>query len=629
MSAQRFRVVSAVSLALVAALAISAAPAAAQTDGDEDGLTGSFTLGWRDVSVDGKETKYRQHFNLQEGARLFGLDLDYRPDRAFADRIELRANNLGGDPFENLTFKVRRFGDYTFEYTRNRSEYFYEDLLILPEEASIPQATGGDFHHFDFSRVRERASLDVTLNPRAKLLVAFDRFDKTGESTTTFDIQRDEFEFDQPIDETMDGLTVSYTYAWDRASLLVSEQVKQYDNAREIFLPGASQGENTGNATVLDFFFLDQPTEIDSQRHAVQLTARPTDKLDLSFSASLDDLELDSTPTEESGGTGFNGLPFTTDVAGQFEIERDIQLFDFDLHYLINERVAFVGGVRQSDLDQDGFGFFGPTDSGSDWSIETLSIEAGVELAATSELTVTIGGRQEQRDVRFAAVEGEDTVIAEDVDTDHTGYFASLGWKPTSAVKVNAEIENSSYDDVFNRTHPTERQRLRLQAHWRPQTGPYVQGTYLLTDIENDEQGNTGPYEADYDSLSLRAGYRTDGFEGSLGYSFVEIERDVIRVVNDGAFIFPIFFEADSDFLDARFRWNAFDRFVLGGDLRLYENDGGFAMERDDFRIYVDYEYDSGYLVHLGLRTIDYQENLRGLNDYDAEIIELGVGYRF
>ncbi|HVS15575.1 MAG TPA: MtrB/PioB family outer membrane beta-barrel protein [Thermoanaerobaculia bacterium] len=629
MRAQRFHLSPVAVLALAAALAIPGALAAAPADSNSDGVTGSFTLGWRDVSVGGKETKYRQHVNLQEGARLFGLDLDYRPERGFADRIELRADHLGGDPFENLSLKVRRYGDYAFEYTRNRSEYFYEDLLIPPEEASVPQATGGDFHHFDFDRVRERASLDVTLDPRSKLLVAFDRFSKTGESTTTLDIQRDEFEFDQPIDETMDGISVSYTRSWDKATLLLSERIQKYDNAREIFLPGASPGENTANATVLDFYFLNQPTEIDAQRHSAQLTARPTAKLDLNFALSLEGLELDSEPTERSAGTGFNGQPFTTDLGGSFQLDRDIQIFDFDVHYLLNDRVALVGGVRHSDLDQDGFGFFGATDSFSDWSIETLSLEAGVEVAVSSDLTVTVGGRQEERDVVLAAFEDAGEVIAEDVSTDHTGFFASLGWKPTSAVKVRAEIENSSFDDVFNRTHATDRQRLRLQAQWRPESGPYVQGTYLATRTENDEQGNTNPYNADYDSLSLRAGLRRDGFEGSIGYSFVEIQRDVVRVVNNGAFIFPIFFEADSDFFDARFRWNAAQRLVLGGDLRLYENDGQFPMERDDFRIYVDYELDRGYLVHLGLRTIDYEENLRGLNDYDADIVEIGVGYRF
>ncbi|HVS64370.1 MAG TPA: MtrB/PioB family outer membrane beta-barrel protein [Thermoanaerobaculia bacterium] len=628
MSARRHRLQAACCLALTLALGAPAAPAVAQTDGDSDGLTGTFTLGWRDVSVGGKETKYRQHVNLQEGARLFGLDLDYRPEQAFADRIELRADHLGGDPFENLTLEVRRFGGYTFEYTRNRSESFYEDLLIPPEEANVSQSTGGDFHHFDFDRVRERASLDITLDPRSKLVVAFDRFSKTGESTTTLDVQRDEFELDQPIDETMDGITISYNYSWDRATLLVSEQIKQYDNAREIFLPGASPGENTGNAAALDFYFLNQPTEIDSQRHSAQLTARPTERLDLAFAVSLEGLELDSTPTEESGGTGFNGQPFTTDLDGDFELDRDLQLFDFDLHCLVNDRIAVVAGVRRDDLDQDGFGFFGETDSSSAWSIETMSLEAGVEVVVTSDLTFTVGGRQEERDVVFSTLEEGEPVSAEDVSTDHTGFFASVGWKPTQAVKVNAEIEESTYDDVFNRTHPTDRQRLRLQAQWRPQTGPYVQGTYLATRTENDER-QVNEYEADYDSLSLRAGYRRDGFEGSVGYSFVEIQRDVLRLVNDGAFIFPIFFQADSDFLDARFRWNAVDRFVLGGDLRLYENDGDFPMERDDFRVYVDYEFDTGYLVHLGLRTIDYEENLRGLNDYDADIVELGVGYRF
>jgi hypothetical protein len=52
-------------------------------------------------------------------------------------------------------------------------------------------------------------------------------------------------------------------------------------------------------------------------------------------------------------------------------------------------------------------------------------------------------------------------------------------------------------------------------------------------------------------------------------------------------------------------------------------------MERDDLRVLFDYELTRGYLLHLGLRSIDYEENARGLNDYDADIVEVGVGYRF
>ena len=68
---------------------------------------------------------------------------------------------------------------------------------------------------------------------------------------------------------------------------------------------------------------------------------------------------------------------------------------------------------------------------------------------------------------------------------------------------------------------------------------------------------------------------------------------------------------------------------TLGANLRLYENDGNFDREQDDYRIYADIELPNNYLIHLGYRSVDYDEPVAGFNNYDADITEFGFGYRY
>ena len=596
----------------------------AQDDEPENEWDGSFTLGWRSVDVGGREEKYRQHIDIDDGASLFGLDFLYRPKGDFADELRIDASNLGGQPFESMSFSVRKFGNYHFKLGRRESNYFYEDVILPTELSDVRLSDAGDFHHFDFRRVRDFASLNVRLNPRATLDVGFDRYSKRGESTTTLDVSRDEFEMDQPIDEKLDDFKVGFQYTWDKATLLLRETYQQYDNARSIFLPGQSPGENTTNATILDFYFLDQPTDMKSRQHLATLNLRPNDRVLVTVSGSLMDMELDTLPSERSQGISFRGDPFTTDVQGDVGLDRELELFDVDFSYLINPRVSVVAGARQQSLDQDGTVRFGSEDGSGNWEIDTTILEAGIEVAATEGVTLGFGLREENRDADWVVAEGGDQAVHAQ-ETDHTGYYLTAGWRVNKMLRLHAEFEDSSYDDPFTLSSPTDRQRLRLQARFSQQSGFFGSGTYLAHSVEN----NNSQWDSDFDSLSLRAGYRRNGVEASVGYSFIDVERSVDQAINGGAWLVPIFFQSDADFVDASINWQALDGLTLGADIRFYENDGSFEREQDDFRVFADIDLTDHYLLHVGYRSVDYEEPVAGFNDYDADIAEIGFGYRF
>jgi hypothetical protein len=613
---------------LLAALA-GGTTAIAQDDGS-DWLTGRLLLGYRSVDVGGADRKYREDINIDDGPYLAHLRFDLSPPgelSEFADRITLDVNDFGGQPFETAELRVQKFGAYKFRFERRESEYFYEDLILTPDLADPNSSTGGDFHHFDFERVRDTAQLDVTLSDASKLWFGLDRYTKSGESTTTLDIERDEFELDKPVDESFYQYAVGYQYSWDKVTLSLEERVRSYDNVVEIFLPGFSEGENgPPDPTSVDFFFLNQPYDLDSNEHIGRLVARPTDRLRIRASASLQDLELDVEASEQSQGIDFNGDPFTTDLTGAGDVQRDVSLYDVDLFYLLNERIGLTAGIYSHELDQDGQMEFGASFNLGSWEIETTGIEAGAEFVLRSDLTLAAGLASETRETTFDQVQ-DGTLTPESEETDRTGYYATVSWSPTRAFQLTATAEDNSYDDPFALASPTDRQRLRLRGRYRLPTGLFVSGSYAQSSTDNDDSG----WSADSDDVALRLGYNDPKLDLSVGYSLIDLEREIDQLVTGGSRqeLFAIFYQADSDFIDGRVRFEATDRLTLGADLRIFQNDGSFGLERTDYRGYFEVSFGPSYVLHVGYRTVDYDEDTYDFDDYDANLAELAFGYRY
>jgi len=607
------------------AVLLAVSPGTARAQGDDDGFSGSFLIGVRSVDVNGAERKFREDLDLEDGPRLFEFRLNLAPEGGLgggvADRVYLDASNLGGDPYETFAFGLEKRDAYDFRYDRRVSHYFYEDLILPPELANVRGSTGGDFHHFDFERVLDRAGLDLDLTSAAKLHFGFDRFTKVGTGSTTLDLSRDEFELERVFDESLSDYYGSFEYAWDKVTLVLEERYRDYTNLVEIFAPGQTEGENPGPA-IIDFYFLDQPYDLTGYRHTARVIARPTPRFDLVVSASLDDAELEVDASERSAGLAFNGLPFATDVAGAGEIQRDTEWYDVDLTYRLTDRVALVAGAHRRDLDQDGELTFDVAGTGR-WEIQTTGADVGLEFLVSPTLSVGGGVAVENRDVDFVwSADAE--VVEEREKTDREGFFASLSWRPTSAFRLTATAEDNSFDDPFTLASPTDRRRYRVTGRYNWGNGFFASGVYQLVDFEN---GNSG-WTADSDRLALRVGYGREGLDLSLGLATGEVNREIDQLVN-GTVLFPIDYQADTDMFDGRVRYAVNDRWAFGGSFRVYDNKGSFALTHDDYRAFVEVNCPAGYLARVGYRMVDYDEDRFDFDDYDADIAEFAIGYRW
>ena len=604
--------------------------AAAQQETDSS-LEGLLRFGFRGVDVGGAEGKYRQHVNLDSGPRLFELRFDYEPVGGFGeavDKLSLDITQFGGDPFETLRFNLRKYGAYDFQYQRLKSTYFHEDILFPGELEDQRLSLEGDFVTFDTDRVRDEAKLDLKLGRSAQLNIGFNRYTRKGDSTTKLRIARVVTPLERPIDEKMNELDLGFQYRWNKAALIMQERVRTFENAYELFLPGAS--DRDPGTTILSFF-RDQPYDLRSFQHTVRLNLDPDPRWLVRASVSVENMDFDGS-TDESLATLRDGVISTSDSSGSGGIKRDSSWMDVDVSYLLNDRVSLTGSLWRDDLDENGDYTFGDNVNRGTWDMVKTGVEGGAQYAFSPAASISGGIRYESRKVDHGEGESAESELRSSTTT-HTGVFLAADWRPQPLVGFNAELESGKYSDPFTLASPTDRLRFRAQAKFNRRTGAFATLTYIGHRLSNDARppGGLTPsdWASDRDHLNLRAGYREDGLDVSAGYAYVRVKHDVDQTINPGGspFLIPILYRANSNFVDGRLRWRFLPEWRVGADLRFYDNDGSFAVRRNDLRAYVDVTVYEKYLVNVGLRRIDYEETLRGFNDYDANIVEVSIGY--
>lgn len=587
-------------------------------------VTGSVTLGARSVDIGGTETKFREDIDLDDGVRLFGVNVRYEPASAApgtaVDRLELDAVGLGGEPFESIRFGVRKYGAYRLALDRRRSRFFYDDTILPAALASVGGSTGGDYHTFEFERIRDTADLDIELAPATQLSLGLERQTRTGDSTTTLDIERDEFDLDRPLDESLNALTFGVRHAFRRMTIVATEDLSDFANTSELLLPGATPGRNLADAASLAFFVRNQSYDYSSRAHGVRLLGNPTTRLDLTAGWRHENLDLGLDASERSQGTTFAGAPLAISLAGGGEVDRDIELGELDVGFAVTPRLRIVGGARHSTLEQTGASALGADSGASAWAITTDGFEAGVELALSAAWTVAAGWSRERRDADYDWA-FDALAAARHSATERDGYFARLALTTDGGWHVTASVEDDSIDAPYTLAAPTASRRYVAGARRRWSNGLSLSANYRDTDVENDESH----WLADTEQADVRVLYARARLQTSAGYTRIALARSIDQVVTAGTrqVPFAIDYATDAMLRDASARWQVSPRFAVGGDARTYDAHGSVRVSRDDWRAYGEIGLGPDYLLEVAYRAIDYVED--AFDDYDARILEVAV----
>jgi hypothetical protein len=592
------------------------APINAEEKKKEDGTVfhGNFLVGYRGVDVSGTQDKYKEDYNLDTGARLFNFNVHFAPDgklKKYFDRLEISMYNFGGDPFESFNLSIVKYGTYKFKYDRRKSNYFYKDIFA-----------GHDLHTFDFDRVNDSAYLKVWLCNYAHFYFSFDRYTKKGDSTTSLDINRDEFEFDKPIDESSKEISIGMDVIFKGFSLYLEEKIRDYMNDYHFFIPGYDMGEDPSDMANLSYFFLNQPYDFRSFTHTGRMTARPFANLLIKAAASISSQDLRLSYSEEQGGTTYLGSPFAASYTGEGKFDRKVQLYDIDLTYLINNKVAFIGGVRYNNLEQEGTLTIYDTDMPQDLDFHTLGIEAGLQYQASGDLAVTAGFRSEKREVN--TVEHGEMV---EEDTKRTGMFGNIKWKLNKSLAFTGDYQFGSYEDPFTDISPTDFHRARFTAKYKAKSY-YLNASYTYQLSENDIDEL---WKSERSQLNIRTGYHTKKVKLSLGYGLIysKLEGDRNFVFYGQPLTWSIFTEGSTNMFDGYLYFLFDKKWSLGFYANWYKNNGYWEVERLILRPFLEVKFDGGFVGQVAYKYIDFKENVQGLNNYIANIFEISFGYRW
>jgi hypothetical protein len=598
-------------------------------------LKGNFEIGYRYVDISGNDNKYYEDLNIRKGPRLLDLNFDILPSgnyKKYFDLLNVYASTIGGDPFESYGFTLKKFGAFNFRYGNRKATYFYQDTILPPSLADVSTTTGGDFHHFSFNRKFDDLYLDIRLSERAKIFVAFDRQQKTGESTTTLDISRDEFEFDKPIHELKTEYKTGLQVNLDKVDFYLEGSYNDYENDSRVFLPGFSLGENTTNTTEASFSELLAPYDFTMPMFTARINARPTNRIKATAAYTYSDLDMELDYSESAIGLTWDGLPLEDDpehnAQGTASVSRKFNLFDFDFSYRAHDKIFLIGGFRYSKLDQDGASNIvriDTTEEDVDSIVDITSTiyEIGTQVLPYKTLALTGGVRWESRDTNL-----EHDTTSEEKKTERTTFFVNANYKLNNKLSVMGEYERGSFESPFTLMSPTDLNRFKIRAKIMPTTGLSLMLSFLRRDLENDESG--GEFSAD--SYGFDIGYNVkEKLYASVGYSRQDIDTSISNIVTyqfqQGTW--DISYESGNNIFRGSLKYKINENFAAGAMAYYYKNSGTWELDWTTIKAWLKYTLDNGYSIFLSYKYNNYNENLYDFDDYSSNIFTVGFGYKF
>lgn len=641
-------------------------PAGAAEDGKT--VTGGFEVGYRSVTVDGNEDKYREDVNLSDNAlRLFGLDLAWRPERSGAlDDLTLEAQGLGGEPYESARLRARKSGLWDLKADFRSSSNFYRDAGYFFRD-------GGDLHSWD----TKRAFYDLDFRVRATgwltLRAGADRMNRDGSSTTSRDVQRDVFELQRPVDQTATNYWLGADFRLGWSDLTVEQRLASYEN-NWVMTSGGNDGLEPGGATLIAYR-QQQIQNGDAPVTRISLSGKPVEmlrfgigyvrvgaKVDYSTNGAWDGLDYDAAPT------GNAPEPYQTALNNAGSIERTVDVFSADMSVRpVRQLELTLEGSRRS-YDQDGtINSLETQTGGKDQGTYTVvgSVHNELQLDGSTltarwqvvrALALSAGFGWQKRTASFQ-------IAGPDVVTTRTLYRVGLRCRPKDVVDFGVDLERGNDEDPYTPVSPTDTQRVKADVNVRPGAGVRLGFRYKDESRKNDltyplgrptddtpPATETGNASFDVTSWGATVGWsRGDRVDLTVAYDRTEIRSDAAIVYVTGYTFVPLLdvfttldrtgYVSDQDAVFGQLRVSAGRGFSVGVSTSLVRNEGTFPVDWSRYGAEGRYQLASGVFARLAFDhySLDETNPYAGdpatptpdVNDFDADLWTVSVGYRF
>ncbi len=504
-------------LALIAAIPLLAQDPAAPTPvpSTEPVVTGSIDLGYRFTSVGGSNDVYRSVVNLGQGPRLIGLDFTVvDPQKRLFDRLDVRANNWGGDPYNTVHVDATKQGIYDFNFDYRDVAYFN----LLPSFADPLMGTGIVLDEDSYFSRRRMSDFQLDLRPGHRIIpyLAYGRDSGQGTGITTFVSQPNEYPVtDQMFDKT-DNYRGGVRLEFNRFHVTLEQGGTTLRDDQQAYFSGSNAGNSYqqyfGQSLNLTGLAQAYGVRGDSVYTKALFTASPFYWMDLygQFLYSQPETNVNYNQLNNGSFVLLSSLLFYTgeQALGYAESKQPHTTgsFGFEVRPLKRVRVreswmtdrlhtSAAGQVTDMILDPASAALTTVSPLASVLQMNYNQEQVDVLVDVTRKLTLRGGYRDSWGDAEALAP----TLSGGGLESSQLRQQAGLGginFRANQKLSLNVDFEAAETGHAYFRTSLYNYQKMRARARYQVLTTLALQATFSLLDNQNPTPG------INYDFLS-------------------------------------------------------------------------------------------------------------------------------
>jgi hypothetical protein len=459
---------------------------------------------WK-AGFSGNEDLYRSQLDLGEGPKLFsGVFSIFAPNNSnrFFDRLELRMNSWGGEPYNTARVRAVKAGIYELRFDYQNVAYF--NSVPFFANPLFEQGNLESQHQFDISQRFARVELTLRPGKRVSPFVAYQRTSRQGPALTTLRTDGNEFLTRLDVDTHSDDLNFGVNFTASQFSLRLEQGFRWYRDTSPFLAPGFQEGNSSRPVFGRDIVLNNYAGQNDVEGTIPFSTAvgvyHPFDSLLLRGKVSYSMGDVNSNFSDAIDGTFFS-FPLQAFYQGQEKqalgrAKRPNLFGDFSVTWQpfkrfrilesLNIRRSHVSGSAQIEnafLNVDPL--FQP---GIIPRLETSSL---LDTFLSRNLTI-----QELQGVfylspRFSVRAGhrfehKEVGLSEDFAYDRNVLILGTAYEFSARSTIALEYELGRTDQPIFRTDVVDFDRLRLRGRFHPFDSLQLSGSVTLFDNNND-----------------------------------------------------------------------------------------------------------------------------------------------
>lgn len=519
---------------------------------------GSTTFGYRFTEIQGREQKYLELLNLQQGPRLFDFNLfGQAPDgvSSFADSFSFHASGLGGDPFPGGQLTVRKNGLYDLRVNYRQSTFFWDqnDSGLQP-----PGLLGLTSNH-DWATVRRFGSMNLGIHASKNLRFNFEyyRTSRDGINFTTRSIYftgapsmpifqpvgvNHAYPVAAPINDVANRFTGGVSYHWNnwnfhyKLGYQTFEQLINVDNLDLSKLSIAVETFGFQNEP-LDTFSWTETRRLKTPISEFSFNGKANNRLTLRGGYIFYRYRGPSSIDAHLAGTGRTGFgptpvaPYDVVISSRSQNTEPNHVADFGFSYEVTPWWKVHSDYRYSRFTSTAIGRMnhhldgvplGEFEIGQDWAVGMHIVNLDFEFTPLPSLIIRPGIRYLKRDIVARLIE-DDLIETEPEMTRRiksVSPMITVFYRPSRKVSVRGSLKSITNGQSYTRISPHSDIGIRIVVRYRPTKRFSLQNNlivrnrnFLETGYRNNFRSNTTTLSfAMNDRLSLTGGFGYDSY---------------------------------------------------------------------------------------------------------------------